>query len=97
MCACYVNADFLFATCSTKRICDKTLYEKHKKKRLAGQAFRNTSYIRLILIFLEIRANDRSGGKWGNIYFKNACLWLLKTLPGLILILHRVVECYLGS
>ena len=31
----------------------------------------------------------------GNIYFKNARLWLLNNLPGLIL--HRVVECYLGS
>ena len=59
MCACYVNADFLCATCSIKRICDQILYEKHKK-RLAGQAFRNTSYICLIFICLEIRANDRS-------------------------------------
>ena len=48
------------------------LYQKHKKKHLAGQAFRNTSYILLILIFLEIRANDRSGG---NIFFQK-CLFM---------------------
>ena len=76
MCACYVNADFLCATCSIKRICDQILYEKHKK-RLAGQAFRNTSYICLIFICLEIRANDRS---FSELQLEACCLWsFLKT------------------
>ena len=48
---------------------------KNIKKRLAGQAFRNTSYIRLILIFLEIRANDRSGGGSGEIFISKMLVY----------------------
>ena len=54
---CYVNADFLCATCSTKRICDKILGGG------GDRIFQNQKFMDLLSqIFVDIQTNMSKKG-----------------------------------